>query len=361
MCALRACERTRLMLLFSSNESTRIRSFWPFPLDCIVAPQPMPWLDGQERAQGGRRGKRRPWICVNGSRQAERDCQQGRQGRASEGHRAQWTVKRRATRAAGGIGQSSASPGAERRRHPVSWSVLRQATGRLPPPAWRAVSNWTMIARRLRRSTNERGGFCCVVIQSWRLIGGMALVALPLSGRIILGARPCHYRPAALHQSGLDNLRADGRADAGCCSLRRGLRVCQRREPSRRGDEPLWKTAYLRDSAKKSRIALDLETLAALPDEDVIKALVTVKGIGRWSAEMFLIFRLHRPDVLPVGDLGIVTAAARVSVAQEADTPSASEDRRGVAAVSVGRVRHCGGASTTSRWRRRLPKITKRA
>jgi len=40
-------------------------------------------------------------------------------------------------------------------------------------------------------------------------------------------------------------------------------------------------------------------------------ALVTVKGIGRWSADMFLIFRLHRPDVLPVGDLGIVMAVQR--------------------------------------------------
>lgn len=72
------------------------------------------------------------------------------------------------------------------------------------------------------------------------------------------------------------------------------------------------KTAYLRDLCDKigSR-ALDLEALDALPDEAVIDALVTVKGIGRWSAEMFLIFRLHRPDVLPVGDLGIVVAVQR--------------------------------------------------
>ena len=43
-------------------------------------------------------------------------------------------------------------------------------------------------------------------------------------------------------------------------------------------------------------------------DEEVVVALTQVKGIGRWTAEMFLIFRLQRPDVLPVGDLGIVTA-----------------------------------------------------
>ncbi len=47
------------------------------------------------------------------------------------------------------------------------------------------------------------------------------------------------------------------------------------------------------------------------PDEEVIAALTAVKGIGRWTADMFLMFRLHRPDVLPVGDLGIVKAVQR--------------------------------------------------
>jgi DNA-3-methyladenine glycosylase II len=44
----------------------------------------------------------------------------------------------------------------------------------------------------------------------------------------------------------------------------------------------------------------------------VIIRLTSVKGFGRWTAEMFLMFRLHRPDVLPVGDLGIVKATQRV-------------------------------------------------
>ncbi len=69
------------------------------------------------------------------------------------------------------------------------------------------------------------------------------------------------------------------------------------------------KIAYLRDLATK---VLDgtvrLDALDALDDERVIETLTQVKGIGRWSAEMFLIFKLHRPDVLPVGDLGIVRA-----------------------------------------------------
>jgi DNA-3-methyladenine glycosylase II len=55
-----------------------------------------------------------------------------------------------------------------------------------------------------------------------------------------------------------------------------------------------------------------LDGLDVMTDDDVIAALTQVKGIGRWSAEMFLMFRLHRPDVLPVDDLGIVNAVKNV-------------------------------------------------
>lgn len=73
------------------------------------------------------------------------------------------------------------------------------------------------------------------------------------------------------------------------------------------------KTAYLRDLA--TRVAsgeLPVHSLHELSDEEVIDAIVKVKGLGRWSAEMFLMFRLRRPDVLPVDDLGIVTAIQRL-------------------------------------------------
>jgi DNA-3-methyladenine glycosylase II len=73
------------------------------------------------------------------------------------------------------------------------------------------------------------------------------------------------------------------------------------------------KADYVRDLA--ARVAdgrIDLCRLAALPDEDVIAELTTLKGIGRWTAEMFLIFRLHRPDVLPLDDLGILKAVQRL-------------------------------------------------
>ena len=73
------------------------------------------------------------------------------------------------------------------------------------------------------------------------------------------------------------------------------------------------KVSYLRDlSARLQDGRLLLDELESLPDEDVIERLTAVKGFGRWTAEMFLMFRLHRPDVLPVGDLGIVKAVERL-------------------------------------------------
>ena len=72
------------------------------------------------------------------------------------------------------------------------------------------------------------------------------------------------------------------------------------------------KIGYLRDlCARIESGALPLASLDTLPDDEVITMLTQVKGIGRWTAEMFLMFRLHRPDVLPVGDLGIVKAVQR--------------------------------------------------
>jgi DNA-3-methyladenine glycosylase II len=73
------------------------------------------------------------------------------------------------------------------------------------------------------------------------------------------------------------------------------------------------KIGYLRDlAAKVTSGVLPVASLHELDDEAVIDAIVKVKGLGRWSAEMFLMFRLRRPDVLPVGDLGIVTAIQRL-------------------------------------------------
>ena len=69
------------------------------------------------------------------------------------------------------------------------------------------------------------------------------------------------------------------------------------------------KISYLRDLAEHvEKGELELDRLDDLPDEEVIEQLTAVKGIGEWSAHMFLMFHLGRPDVLPVGDQGIRNA-----------------------------------------------------
>ena len=66
------------------------------------------------------------------------------------------------------------------------------------------------------------------------------------------------------------------------------------------------KVAYLRDLAEHVEDgALELERLPDLPDEEVAAQLMAIKGLGQWTADMFLIFHLGRPDILPVGDQGI--------------------------------------------------------
>jgi DNA-3-methyladenine glycosylase II len=70
------------------------------------------------------------------------------------------------------------------------------------------------------------------------------------------------------------------------------------------------KVGFLKDLAE--RVAdgrLDLDHLSELSDEDVVATLTEIKGVGRWTAEMFLIFHLGRPDVISTGDLGIRRAA----------------------------------------------------
>jgi DNA-3-methyladenine glycosylase II len=66
------------------------------------------------------------------------------------------------------------------------------------------------------------------------------------------------------------------------------------------------KTMYLLDLAQKQASGeIDIEQMDDLVDAEVVAQLTSVRGIGLWSAEMFMIHQLHRPDVLPAGDLGI--------------------------------------------------------
>jgi DNA-3-methyladenine glycosylase II len=70
------------------------------------------------------------------------------------------------------------------------------------------------------------------------------------------------------------------------------------------------KVAFLRDLAERLETGtLRLDDIEDVPDDEVARRLIEVKGVGQWTVDMYLIFHLGRPDVLPVGDLGIRRAA----------------------------------------------------
>ena len=82
------------------------------------------------------------------------------------------------------------------------------------------------------------------------------------------------------------------------------------------------KIGYLRDlSARVADRSLPLAHLGRLSDDAIIEHLVQVKGIGRWTVQMFLMFRLGRPDVLPELDLGVQTAIQRAYGLKQRPTP----------------------------------------
>lgn len=86
------------------------------------------------------------------------------------------------------------------------------------------------------------------------------------------------------------------------------------------------KQASIRDLATKvADGTIPLDDLGSLTDEAVIERLVGVRGIGRWTAEMALLFHLRRADVWPVGDLGVRAGIARIFGLNERPTPRETE------------------------------------
>ena len=89
------------------------------------------------------------------------------------------------------------------------------------------------------------------------------------------------------------------------------------------------KVEYLQDLARHVLSGeLEVDRLPDLPDETVIAEVTAVRGLGVWTAHMFLMFHLERPDVLPVGDLGIRNA---VKAAYGLDEPPAPEELERIA------------------------------
>jgi DNA-3-methyladenine glycosylase II len=90
------------------------------------------------------------------------------------------------------------------------------------------------------------------------------------------------------------------------------------------------KVEYLKDlAAKVASGELELDRFGEMADEEIVAELTAVRGLGVWTAHMFLMFHLGRPDVLPVGDLGIRNAAAR---AYGLDSPAAPAELERIAA-----------------------------
>jgi DNA-3-methyladenine glycosylase II len=87
------------------------------------------------------------------------------------------------------------------------------------------------------------------------------------------------------------------------------------------------KTAYIRDLARKTNKGhVKFETLAELADQEVIEHLTQVKGVGVWTAHMFLIFALRRLDVLATGDLGVRIAIRKAYQLGELPLPKQVEE-----------------------------------
>jgi DNA-3-methyladenine glycosylase II len=86
------------------------------------------------------------------------------------------------------------------------------------------------------------------------------------------------------------------------------------------------KLGYIRDLAEHALNGkLDFTRLPGMTDDEVIAALTDIKGIGVWTAHMFLLFSLRRPNVLPVGDLGVRTAIQRLYRKRKLPTPKQVE------------------------------------
>ena len=86
------------------------------------------------------------------------------------------------------------------------------------------------------------------------------------------------------------------------------------------------KAEYLRDLAEKTQAGvIEFSRLAGLADEDVIAHLTAVKGIGVWTAQMFLLFALRRPDILATGDFGIRSAIRKAYRLRKLPTPAKVE------------------------------------
>lgn len=119
-----------------------------------------------------------------------------------------------------------------------------------------------------------------------------------------------------------------GRLEAGCgdAGVTPGAIAGMRLPKLRSFGLSVQKSTYIKDlAARTAKGEIDFAALPALSDEAVITKLTEVKGIGTWTAHMFLIFSLRRPDVLPVGDYGIRAAVKKAFALEDLPKPAEME------------------------------------
>jgi DNA-3-methyladenine glycosylase II len=163
----------------------------------------------------------------------------------------------------------------------------------------------------------------------------------PVLGALIdrIGPSRIHYRPATFDAlvHAIVNQQLSGKAAAtiyGRLEAALAPRGVEPRGILRLGADGLrelgiskQKSVYMLDLAEKTRARkVDFDALPKLPDEAVMEQLVSIKGIGEWTVHMFLLFALRRPDVLPVGDLGIQNAVQRLYGLEERPRPKQVEE-----------------------------------
>ncbi|MDP8975012.1 MAG: DNA-3-methyladenine glycosylase 2 family protein [Actinomycetota bacterium] len=163
------------------------------------------------------------------------------------------------------------------------WSTATAVvSGRDPfmAAAVEAVGHCTLTRRR------HPGGAFAALARSilYQQLAGRAAAAIHARFVALYGGRPT---PSAVLATPVDDLRAAGLSAA--------------------------KAASVKDLAWHVQSgSLRLDRLSRMDDEQIVSRLSAVRGIGRWTAEMFLIFQLNRPDVWPAGDLGVRAGYARI-------------------------------------------------
>lgn len=177
-------------------------------------------------------------------------------------------------------------------------------------PVW--LTMWTGGRRKLGRDP---------VLGPWvRKIGTIKVIEMKEEPFFYLARTICYQQlagraAATIHGRFVDALNGD-------VTPQKVLRV--RETTLRKAGLSRNKLAAIRDLAMKIRSGeVEVHDLEDQPDDEVVRRLVAVRGIGEWTAQMYLMFRLHRPDVWPTGDLGVRQGYAK---AHELETPPSAKD-----------------------------------